>query len=565
MAAPPGGSGREFIVGRIWPGFAWLGLLGVAAVVGAAAARPAYRRLAELAEPLRDDLIRLIVSGALRPREAGTQEQDTGAIARITHQAEIVRDTFVGLLTAARTFVFAAGTALAGLLTLVPAALPFVVPPLVVSLLLLHFLLRPLAARQLRSVTGEESLAGSAGAAIAGLRDAVACGAEDQLAAEITARVGAQTAAARALARIGTARTLCLAVGGWLPLVLVLAAAPSLLHRGVTPAAIIGAVTYLGGSLHSALGTLTEGLAGSGVRLVITLGRIIEESGTDGAGTAPSVPHPAAGMTPSRVPAAPAPPAGTSRGTLALRRVSFRYGPRAAPVIRDLSIDIADGDHLAIAGPSGIGKSTLAGLMAGLLRPTAGEIRICGAPLQLLPAASLPRLRVLNPQEAYVFAGTLEENLSYLNPGVPADVLDAAAGALGLRPLVQRLGGYHAELNPVSLSAGERQLIALTRAYLSPAPIVILDEATCHLDPPAEARAEQAFAARGGTLIVIAHRVSSALRARRILVLDGSRAQAGEHAELLAASPMYRDLVGHWQAGGAGAIHPGSDVSPAMA
>jgi len=100
------------------------------------------------------------------------------------------------------------------------------------------------------------------------------------------------------------------------------------------------------------------------------------------------------------------------------------------------------------------------------------------------------------------------------------------------------------------LSAGERQLIALTRAYLSPAPIAVLDEATCHLDPVAESRAELAFARLPGTVVVIAHRVSSALRARRILVLDGTEALTGTHETLLAASPLYRDLVGHWCAAG---------------
>jgi ATP-binding cassette subfamily C protein len=96
------------------------------------------------------------------------------------------------------------------------------------------------------------------------------------------------------------------------------------------------------------------------------------------------------------------------------------------------------------------------------------------------------------------------------------------------------------------LSDGERQLIALARAYLSPAPIAILDEATSHLDPAAEARAELAFARRPGTLIVIAHRMSSALRARRVLVLGDERVHIGDHASLLTTSAMYRDLVGYW-------------------
>ena len=113
---------------------------------------------------------------------------------------------------------------------------------------------------------------------------------------------------------------------------------------------------------------------------------------------------------------------------------------------------------------------------------------------------------------------------------------------------MSRLGGYHAVIDPAALSAGERQLIAITRAYLSTAPIAILDEASCHLDAAAEARAEAAFARRPGTLIVIAHRMSSALQAEQVLVLDGSCARIGDNATLLATSPLYRDLIGHWRA-----------------
>lgn len=110
-------------------------------------------------------------------------------------------------------------------------------------------------------------------------------------------------------------------------------------------------------------------------------------------------------------------------------------------------------------------------------------------------------------------------------------------------------------------SAVGRRLIALVRAYLSPAPLAVLDEATCHLDPEAERRAEEAFAARG-TLVVVAHRISSALRARRILILDGNRAVLGNHPGLLRESALYRDLLGHWTApAAAGAAGP--QIQPA--
>ena len=534
-------------------GLQWLGLLALAAVVGALACRQTYLRVAALVEPLRDELVRLIVAGALRRATDDAGPPDAGAVARITHQAEIVRDSFAGLLAVGVSFTLTAASALAGLATLVPAVLPFAAGPVVVSLVLFCCLLPSLAARQRRSVVGEEAVADSAAAALAGLRDAIACGAEDRVRDEIDDRVTAQAAAMRAVARMNMLRTLCLAVGGWLPLVLVLAATPSLVRRGVSPGAIVGALTYIGGVLQGALYSLTEGLGGSGVRLSITLQRILEASG--------AAPAPASGkartgngaagpdggaVSPTRQVTASLPPdAAPSR--VSLRAVSFAYGPHAEPVLRGLDLDIPEGDHLAVVGPSGIGKSTLAGLIAGLMHPQAGEVRLGGVRLSRIPPADLPWHRVLIPQEAYVFAGTLGENLRYLAPGASAQELDASVDAVGLRAVVTRLGGYDTEVSPATLSAGERQLIALARSHLSPARLAILDEATCHLDPDAAARAEHAFAARPGTLIVVAHRISSALRARRVLVLDGVQALAGEHAALLVRSQMYRDLVGHWQ------------------
>ena len=156
----------------------------------------------------------------------------------------------------------------------------------------------------------------------------------------------------------------------------------------------------------------------------------------------------------------------------------------------------------------------------------------------------------LIPQEAYVFAGTVRENLTALRSDATTTELEHAAAEVGSAELIERLGGLDAEIpaGAGSLSAGQRQLIALTRVFASPAGVIVLDEATCHLDPEAEAHAEAAFQRRGGTLVVLAHRMSSALRAERILVLDGESAVLGTHAELLRSSPLYADLVGYWQA-----------------
>jgi ATP-binding cassette, subfamily C, bacterial len=560
-----------FLAGRAAEAIGWLGLLAAAAVAGAFGTRQAYLRLAAIVEPLRDELVELIVAGALARSMDTARPPDTDAVARMTHQAEIVRDSYAGLLTVACTFAFTAASTLAGLVTLVPATLPYVVLPVVVCALILRLLLRPFAARQRRSVTGEETVARAAAQAVSGLRDVTACGAQNQVLSRLGGQVRRQADATRSVAVIGSARMLCLAAGGWLPLLLVLVAAPSMLRSGVSPARIIGVIAYISGSLRGALYTLSQGVGAGMVRFTVTLGRIVEAS------TVPADRRPAVAIQagPGR-PDHPTGSAGTGgtvgtagAGDLRLREVEFGYDPCAEPIIRGLSLDIEPGDHLAIVGPSGIGKSSLAGLLAGMLQPTAGEILLDGMPVTAYPARSLPLRRVLIPQEAYVFTGTLAENMLYLRAsgGTPdAGQLAAAAEALGLGPLADRLGGYQAVVRPAALSAGQRQLIALARAWLSPAPIVILDEATCHLDPAAEERAEAAFARRGGTLIVIAHRISSALRARRVLVLDGARAQVGEHATLLADSAMYRDLVGYWSAtaGTAACTGPAACTRPGL-
>jgi ATP-binding cassette subfamily C protein len=240
---------------------------------------------------------------------------------------------------------------------------------------------------------------------------------------------------------------------------------------------------------------------------------------------------------------------------LSLDGVTFAYAPAAEPVVDRLSARISHGVHLAVVGPSGAGKSTLAGLLAGLLDPDTGTVRLGGVPLAEVEWKALRRAIALVPQEAYVFTGTIRENVTYLHPGASDAATRDAVGAVGAEELVARLGGLDAELEPCGggLSAGEHQLLALARTYLAPARVVILDEATCHLDPVAEERAEHAFSSRPGTLIVIAHRISSALRADEVLLLDGATATLDTHARLLADSGLYADLVGHWHAAGLGA------------
>lgn len=534
-------------------GLGWLAAMLAAAAAGAAASRLAYRRLAAVVEPLRDVLVRTVVAAAVRASVVDGAGPGTGAVARITHQAEIVRDTFAGLVTTVTTAVFTAGGALAGLLTLAPAAAVLVAGPLVVSLLLFGWLMRAMARRQREYVVSEEAVTTAVSTVSASLRDIAACGAQRLVGTGLDAQVAAQARAGRSLATVNACRTLVLAVGGWLPVLLIFGSAHWLLRHGVTAAGVIGALAYVTGGLQGALGTLVQGSGSSGVRMAVTLERML--GGALGGGTASGaplavrlVPGPAAAIPRGRHARRGEPaPAGND---LLLDRVTFAYGQRADPVLRDVDLVVPDGEHLAVVGPSGIGKSTLAGLMAGLLRPGTGRVLLGGVPVAALDPRVLAGRRVLIPQEAYVFSGSVRDNLAYLNPGAGPAELDRAVSAVGARAVVRRCGGYGGELDPALLSDGERQLIALARAYLSPARLTILDEASCHLDPAAEARAEQAFARRPGTLIVIAHRATSALRAQRILVLDGDRPQAGDHRSLLASSPLYADLIGHWDAAG---------------
>ena len=513
---------RGFLAGRPAAGLAWLGLLAAAMALGAVGTRNTYRCLAGLAEPLRDDLVRHVVGGALRA------SADRSAVARLTHQVEIVRDTFAGLVMTVRGFLFALAGALLGLASLAPQVALAVAVPMLAGLALFAATLPAMVARQRAYVSADERLADRTGVALAGLRDVVACGAESRIGADLADPIEGQATAERAVVRMTAVRGLSLALGGWLPVILVLLAAPWLIRGGLTAGAILGALTYLLHGIQPALNTLIGGLGGGGVRLAVTVDRILRGGG-----------EVVRSDVRTRLP---------NGSGVTLRRVTFSYGRHAEPVVRGLDLDIPAGDHLAIVGGSGIGKSTLVALLAGTLQPQEGEVHLGGARTAALDVRTLARHRVLIPQEAYLFSGTLLDNLRYLRPDATDRDLDHAVDTIGLRDLVRRLGGYQARVAPDTLSAGERQLVALARAYLSPAPLVLLDEATCHLDPAREARAERAFADRPGALVVVAHRVSSALRAHRILLMDGAAATLGTDQSLRITSPLYRDLIGHWTA-----------------
>lgn len=520
----------RFLAGRVDAGLVLLGLLLPTAAAGAVATNRLFPWLADLVEPVRDAFLTEVARGAVIAATGPSTRLDTASVARLTGQVQTVRNILFGLLRTVRQVAFTFVAALVGLCLLAPVVALATAALVVLSLVLIGALVPRLAARHRALLLADEELASRAGVAFEGVRDALACAAQRRAAAEVDRAVDDEAARTWELARASSLTRLLVFIGGQLPLLGLLVATPWLLRSGqLTVGEVVGAATYLAVSLEPALHRIVGVVLGWGLDLAVNLTRLGE------AFAGPEPPKPAGVPAPDRY-------------DLTVERLTFAYGAHAEPVVDGLSLTIGEDDHLAIVGASGIGKSTLANLLAGLLSPDAGTIRLGGVDIGRLSETELRRRLALIPQEAYVFAGTLRDNLRYLRPDADDDLVATAVDRLGLRTLARRLGGLDTVLDPAALSAGERQLVAAVRAYLSPAPLAILDEATCHLDPATEAVVEQAFAERPGTLVVVAHRITSALRARRVLIMDGGPPLLGRHDELVARSPAYRDLVGRWWA-----------------
>ena len=240
------------------------------------------------------------------------------------------------------------------------------------------------------------------------------------------------------------------------------------------------------------------------------------------------------------------------QGDIEVRDVSFAYEPDS-PVLADVTLHIGAGKSIAFVGPTGAGKSTLAKLIARFHDPDPGAVLIDGMDLRKVTIESLHRQLGVVPQEPFLFHGTIAENIRFAKPGATDDEVMDACRAVGIGDMIERLpDGLDTPCHErgASLSSGERQLLALARAFIAKPRVLILDEATSNVDQQSEAKIEHALDTllQGRTAIIIAHRLATAMRADVIAVIDdqGIR-EIGSHDELLGQSGYYAGMYATWQ------------------
>jgi ATP-binding cassette subfamily B protein len=238
-------------------------------------------------------------------------------------------------------------------------------------------------------------------------------------------------------------------------------------------------------------------------------------------------------------------------GDIELVDVTFGYDP-AQPVLSDVNLHIHAGETMSFVGSTGAGKSTIAKLVTRFYDPIEGQVLIDGIDLRDVQLESLRRQLGVVPQEPFLFAGTMRDNILFARPGASAADVDEAVARVGLSALMERLPeGLDTFVHErgVSLASGERQLLALARAFLAQPRVLVLDEATSNLDLQSETLVERGLDAvlEGRTAIVVAHRLSTAMRADRIAVVDaGKIVELGSHKELVDLGGRYAEMYEAW-------------------
>ncbi len=242
----------------------------------------------------------------------------------------------------------------------------------------------------------------------------------------------------------------------------------------------------------------------------------------------------------------------TAKGRVEFDDVTFGYGSDRT-ILPDFSLDIPAGQTVALVGTTGAGKSTLAKLISRFYDPTAGSVRLDGVDLRDLHPKDLRRAIVMVTQEAYLFSGTVADNIALGKPDATFDEIQRAARAVGADAFIQALpDGYDTDVNKRGgrVSAGQRQLISFARAFLADPAVLILDEATASLDMPSERDIQDALQSllAHRTAIIIAHRLSTVAIADRVLVMEHGRIiEDGTPAQLIAGSGKFAQLHAAWR------------------
>ena len=309
----------------------------------------------------------------------------------------------------------------------------------------------------------------------------------------------------------------------------------SFLLLAITVAAAVGALASLFGSYNEAVGAAR---------------RVFELLDTE-----PTIADP---QSPVRL-SLPA------RGEVAIEHVTFRYQHDLPDVLHDVSLRIGSGEVVALVGPSGSGKTTIASLLPRFWDVTEGRITLDGHDVRSLALADLRSAIGIVPQEPALFSGTVRENIAYGDPTASDASVRAAARAAHAEEFIERLpNGLDTRVGErgVKLSGGQRQRIAIARVFLKDPAVVVLDEATSSLDSESERLVEEAMEQllRGRSTLIIAHRLSTVLRADRVVVIERGRIiEQGRHADLMASEGVYARLyrgqyragseIGAWDAG----------------
>ncbi len=294
----------------------------------------------------------------------------------------------------------------------------------------------------------------------------------------------------------------------------------SFLLYAITVAAAVGSLASLFGAYQEAVGAAT---------------RVFELLDTQ-----PTVAEPAQPMLMRR----------PVRGDVVVDHMSFRYGDELPLALDDVSLRVAPGEVVALVGPSGAGKTTLASLLPRFWDVTSGRITLDGIDVRELSFADLRGAIGIVPQEPTLFSGTVRENIAYATPRATDAEIIAAARAAHAIEFIERLpNGLDTRVGErgVKLSGGQRQRVAIARVFLKDPAVVVLDEATSSLDTESERLIEAAMVEllRGRSTLIIAHRLSTVRRADRVVVLDHGRVtESGSHDELLAAGGLYAKLYG---------------------